>query len=83
VVSRRLLEEAIDRRRRVVHGRRVDPQHAPIAVHLVSGSQLQPRDAVCVDVHEMQARHRDGERHVLVLASVAACKEQCLAPGLR
>ena len=51
-----ILEQFVKRWRMVVHGRELDLDDALIRVELELGTELQPRDAVVVDVHQVKSR---------------------------
>ncbi len=59
VIARGILEQFVDGWRVVVDRRDLDLDDALIHVRLELGAQLQPRDAIVVNVHEVKPRQRE------------------------
>jgi hypothetical protein len=58
----------------VVHGRELDLDDALIRVQLELGAQLQPRDAIVVDVHQVEPRQWHRDLHALLRVPIAAAQ---------
>jgi hypothetical protein len=75
VIARSFLEQIIDRRRNVV-GRRIVMSDDPLIVgELESWLELETRDAIHVDGHQVEPRRRHLHRQLLPAAAVASGKE--------
>jgi DNA primase catalytic core, N-terminal domain/CHC2 zinc finger len=83
MVARGLAQQLVDRRRLVVDGRHVDADHLMLGVQLVARAQLEARDAVAIDAHEVQAVRRHLDRDALHGTPVAAGEQRRLPARLR
>ena len=55
VIASGVLEQRLDRRRRVVDGRFIQADDALVGPHFKSWSEFQPRGAAVIDVHKVHA----------------------------
>jgi hypothetical protein len=69
-----VLEQFVKRWRMVVHGRELDLDDALIRVQLELGTELQPRDTIVVDVHQVQPRQWNRNLYALLRMPIAAAQ---------
>jgi hypothetical protein len=72
VIPSGLLEQRLDRRRRVVNGRFVKADNALIGPRFKSWSEFEPRIATVVDVHEVHTRDGNLKNDLLPSPAVPA-----------
>src|SRR5262245_26997898 len=74
VIARGVLKELVNRWRVVVHRRELDLDDAMVRVRPELWTELQPRDAIVVDVYEVQPRKRNSNLHALLRMAIAAAQ---------
>ena len=72
VIPSGLLEQRLDRRRRVVNGRFIKADDALIGPRFKSWSEFEPRGAAVIDVHEVHTRDGNLKNDLLPPPAVPA-----------
>jgi hypothetical protein len=82
VVASRVLEQRIDRWRRVIDRRFVQTDDALVRPHLKSWSEFQPRSAGVINVHKVHASDGHLKNELLPTTAIAAGQQRCLPARL-
>ena len=79
MIARGVTEQIVKRRRHVIRGWRIRNHHALLGIELEPRPQLQTRNALLIDLDQVQALCGNRERHLLRRATVTTRKQRRFA----